>query len=79
MNGVHSPESTVIELPTDLEQRVLTQFDELVSKERIIYEVTSAEVVNDDGFRVSEHREDLDPSRKGWAVQGLYPDSELVG
>jgi hypothetical protein len=39
-------------LPADLEALALTRFDELVGKEQLIYEDSTAETVEDQGFKV---------------------------
>ena len=40
-------------LPDDLEELCVARFDELVANEQLIYEDSTAETVDDQGFKVS--------------------------
>lgn len=44
-----------IKLPEDLEFQALTKFDALVAQGRLFFEETESEIVEDQGFKVSEH------------------------
>lgn len=48
-------EMSSIKLPEDLEFQALTKFDALVSQGRLFFEETEGQVVEDQGFKVSEH------------------------
>ena len=52
---VHSFKMSSIKIPEDLELQALTQFDRLVSQGRFFFEDTEGEVIDDRGFKVSEH------------------------
>lgn len=45
----------LIKLPDDLEFQALTKFDALVAQGRLFFEETEGEILEDQGFKASEH------------------------
>lgn len=64
-NGVLS-KAAAFSLPSDLDSLSLSTFDNLVTKGEIIYEPSTSETVEDQGFKVSEVNGTFSITRMLW-------------